>query len=92
MFWPALQLILIALFPFLSRRLHSRKLAPPWLSPVVMCYALGIILGNFRLMPLDDKLSAALTEATIALAIPLLLYGVNLQRWFSHARSTLLSF
>lgn len=92
MLWAALQLTLITLFPFLSRRLHSRKLAPPWLSPVVMCYALGIILSNFRLMPLDDKLSGALTEAAIALAIPLLLYGANLQRWFSHARSTLLSF
>ncbi|MCB0580065.1 MAG: DUF819 family protein [Phaeodactylibacter sp.] len=90
--WALLQLSLIALFPFVSRRLHHRKALPSWLSPVVLCYALGIILSNFSVFPLDDKLSTALTEATIVLAIPLLLYGTNLQQWAGHARSTLLSF
>lgn len=91
-YWAFFQFTLICLFPFFSRRLYKRKVAPPWLSPVVMCYALGILLSNLRLFPLDGKLSATVTEATIVLAIPLLLYGTNLHRWFGHARSTVFSF
>ncbi|MCB0561027.1 MAG: DUF819 family protein [Lewinellaceae bacterium] len=90
--WALLQLTLITFFPFVSRRLHSQKRLPPWLSPVVLCYALGIILSNFRFFPLDNKLSTAITEITIILAIPLLLYGTRLNEWFGHARSTLISF
>jgi len=92
MHWALLQLTLIAAFPFLSRRLYKRTALPRWLSPVVMCYALGIALSNFRLFPLDDGLSSRFTEITIVLAIPLLLYGANLRQWARHARSTLASF
>ena len=92
MYWALLQLALIGLFPFVSRWLYNRKFLPSWLSPVVLCYALGIILSNLRLLPLDNKLSTTLTEITIVLAIPLLLYGTRLNEWFGHARSTLISF
>lgn len=92
MHWALLQFSLICLFPFLSRRLGHQQWVPSWLSPVVMCYALGVLLSNFPLFPLDDKLSNTFTEITIVLAIPLLLYGTNLHQWIGQARSTLISF
>ena len=92
MHWALLQFSLVCLFPFISRRLGRQQWVPSWLSPVVMCYALGVLLSNFPLFPLDDKLSNTFTEITIVLAIPLLLYGTNLHQWIGQARSTLLSF
>lgn len=90
--WIFLQLSLIIIFPFLSRRIHRANVLPSWLSPVVLCYGVGILLSNFPIMPLNDQLSTSLSEYSIIIAIPLLLYGTRLKEWLGHARSTLLSF
>jgi uncharacterized membrane protein len=92
MYWTILQLFLLVLFPFVSRRMQRRNWLPSWLSPVVLCYALGIALGNFDFFPLDDPLSTAFSEYSIVLAIPLLLYNTRLREWISYAKSTLGSF
>jgi uncharacterized membrane protein len=90
--WIILQTALIAGFPYLFRLLARSGYLPAWLSPVVLCYALGIALGNFPLFPLDNGLSTSFTELTIVLAIPLLLYATNLRQWLNYARGTLFSF
>ena len=92
MLWTALQAMLILGFPFLARRLALQGYLPAWLSPVVLCYALGIILSNLRLFPLDNGLSNTFTEFTIIMAIPLMLYSTNLPQWLRHARGSLFSF
>lgn len=90
--WSSLQIALIGFFPFLSRRMAVKGWLPAWLSPVVLCYAIGMIVRNFALFPLDDELSATATEVTILFAIPLLLYATHLGRWLKYARGSLLSF
>ncbi len=65
---------------------------PEWLSPVVLCYAVGILLKNTGLIPLNDQWSTTATEVSILFAIPLLLYATDLRRWLSYAGSSLLSF
>jgi uncharacterized membrane protein len=88
--WIILQSTLIILCPYLFRQL-ARHL-PGWLSPVVLCYALGIILGNVPLFPLDAGISTLFSELTIIMAIPLLLYGTHLKQWLRYARGSFLSF
>lgn len=90
--WIVLQVLILLGFPFLSRRLSRQGLLPEWLSPVVLCYAVGIVLKNAALFPLSDEWSATATEISILFAIPLLLYATDLKRWLSYAGSSLLSF
>ncbi|NBC06943.1 MAG: DUF819 family protein [Bacteroidetes bacterium] len=90
--WPILQIATIAFFPFLSRRMAHNGWLPAWLSPVVLCYAVGMLIRNLALFPLDDNLSTTATEAAILFAIPLLLYATDLGRWLKYARGSLLSF
>jgi uncharacterized membrane protein len=88
--WIILQSTLIILCPYLFRQ--TARHLPGWLSPVVLCYALGIILGNLPLFPLDAGISTLFSELTIIMAIPLLLYGTHLQQWLRYARGSFLSF
>ncbi|WP_425421170.1 DUF819 family protein [Phaeodactylibacter xiamenensis] len=90
--WILLQGAILLGVPFLSRRLARRGLLPDWLSPVVLCYAIGILLKNTSLFPLSDPFSTTATEVGILFAIPLLLYATDLKRWLSHAGSSVLSF
>jgi len=51
-------------------------------SPVIVCYVLGIVAGNVGLLPdeiagLQDQMSSVV----VALSIPLLLFSVNVRRW-----------
>ena len=67
------------------------------LGPVVLCYGLGIALGNIpgwqslgRLG--DHSIGAYLYQLTAVLAIPLVLFSADLKAWVKLARPTLLSF
>jgi len=90
--WTVLQILLLILFPFLSRRMERLGWLPSWLSPVVLCYAIGIVIRNFHLFPINDEIATAFSEYSIVMAIPLLLYGTRLGQWMKHAKGTLGSF
>ena len=92
MIWYIIQAVIILFFPALSLWIQQQKLVPRWLSPVVMCYALGILIRNLGIFPLDDPLSTTVTEVSILLALPLLLFSTNLRRWLKEARYSLLAF
>ena len=52
------------------------------INPVIICYVLGIVVGNVGVLPegfaaLQDQLSSVV----VALSIPLLLFSVNVKRW-----------
>lgn len=87
-----IQAILIFLSPLLWIKVVRRFNIENWLSPVVLSYATGIAVANFGLIPFDDDFSNTVTEATIVLAIPLLLYSTDIRGWLKHAKSTILSF
>lgn len=72
------QILVIIGAPIALVAMARRKWLPAWLSPVVLSYGIGIILSNVKLFPLDDKLSQHSSELTIALALPLLLFGTQL--------------
>ncbi len=62
-------------------------------GPVVLCYAVGVLLGNLGIVSGPAAETAGLIQAaTVALAIPLLLFGTDLRAWSTLARPTLISF
>ncbi|MFC2137325.1 DUF819 domain-containing protein [Bacteroidota bacterium] len=59
---------------------------------VMACYGLGIILGNMGILPEGvEKYQIKLTEVTIPLALPLILFSLNVRKWFSMAGEAMLS-
>jgi uncharacterized membrane protein len=86
------QVLVLVGFPGLAL-LAARYLKPvAWVGPVVVCYAVGILLGNTPGLALQTKVSLSVSEAAVPLAIPLLLFSTDVPRWARLARSTLLSF
>ncbi len=87
-----LQVLLLVGIPGLAL-LAARYLKPvAWVGPVVVCYAVGIILGNLPGLGLQTRVSLSVSEVAVPLAIPLLLFATDVPRWSRLARSTLLSF
>lgn len=76
----------------LSKRIAAKGWAKSWLSAIVLCYGLGIVLGNTNIIYLHDPLSQRVSEISIIIAIPLLLYSTNVFKWLGTARTAFLSF
>lgn len=64
------------------------------LGAVIVAYLIGLILGNSGLLPLigpGEQVQDILTTLAIPIAIPLLLFSVDIKKWFSMAGKTMLS-
>ncbi len=92
MFWSIVLALLFLLFPAFAMYGERRSKVLAWLSPVVLCYALGIMLANFRIIPVDEGIAGGFASATVILAIPMLLFSMDFRRWLRLARKTILSF
>lgn len=91
-------------FPFLSLRLYERPGFPHFLSPVVLCYAIGILVSNITILALPAETGKALYQAVepvanqlaaagMILALPLLLFGARIkQSWRLAAGAGLVSY
>ena len=67
------------------------------LGPVVLCYGLGIALGNIpgwqsHALIGDHSIGEYIYQLMAVLAIPLVLFSADLKSWLSLAKNTLLSF
>lgn len=80
------------IFPLLILMLTKKYKKLSYLSPVLLCYAFGIILANIKYLPIDQSLSISVSEITVPLAIPLILFQTNFKKWLKLAKKTLLSF
>ncbi|MDP4821142.1 MAG: DUF819 family protein [Saprospiraceae bacterium] len=83
-----LQLLLLLGFPLLAQT----RLQNPWLSPIVMAYAGGLLSGLLFPGAISAGLATPLTELSILIAIPLLLFGTQLQQLRTQTGKTLLAF
>ncbi len=63
-----------------------------FVSPILLCYLVGIILGNQQVIPVDRQLALSLSEVAIPIAIPLILFSTDLKSWLKLAPKTVLSF
>ena len=79
--FPALVIYLCQRYPFVDK-----------IGAVIICYIGGIVIGNLHLLPPDSfKVLDALTTVTIPVALPLLLFSMNIRRWFRLAGKTMIS-
>ncbi|TVQ10478.1 MAG: DUF819 family protein [Bacteroidetes bacterium] len=62
------------------------------LGAVVITYIIGLLAGNLKFLPPGTEvIQDALTSATIPLALPLLLFSLNIKTWLKMAGKTILS-
>ena len=79
---PAALLVLARRLPILEK-----------LGPIVVCYALGLILGNLGILPTGfGKIQEALVTLTIPHALPLLFFSFDARQWSRLAGVSLFSF
>lgn len=77
-------------FPAVAKWGAKRFKPLAFLGPIVLCYIFGIALGN--LFTIDTDLATTFTEATVILAIPLLLFTTDFRAWLRIAKPAALSF
>lgn len=62
------------------------------IGSVLICYALGLIIGNMGILPAGvEKYQNLLTNLTIPIAIPLILFSLDVRGWLKTAGSAFLS-
>jgi uncharacterized membrane protein len=88
-------LVLIILFiitPIIVLYLEGRFAILKKIGAVLICYALGLIVGNIGVLPEGaDKYQNLLTEITIPLSLPLILFSIDVKSWSKMARSAFLA-
>ncbi len=80
------------LVPVVTLWLESRSRIVKASSPVVVCYLVGMTFGNQPWFSVSEDVALMLCSVTVALAIPLLLFSVDLVAWLKLARGTVMSF
>ncbi|PHI21813.1 hypothetical protein CEQ90_00570 [Lewinellaceae bacterium SD302] len=87
-----LSTLLVFLFPLLASWAYNKPGFPRWLSTIVSCYLVGIIVANFRIWTVPEEGVRQLAEISMLLGLPLLLFAVDIRDSFAYARSMLGSF
>jgi uncharacterized membrane protein len=80
------------LFPALIIHLDKKYTLVNRIGTVVICYGMGLLIGNVGILP--DGIAAfqeTVCSACVALAIPLLLFSLDIRKWISLAGKTMLS-
>lgn len=61
------------------------------LGAVVICYLAGILLGNIGVLPESFKpIQESMADLSVIIALPLLLFSLDVRRWFQDAGKTIL--
>jgi uncharacterized membrane protein len=89
---PTAEVLLSVLVPLAVLWLERRSRVVRFLSPVVVCYGVGILFGNQQLIEFSNPVALTTCNVTVALAIPLLLFSVNIGAWLRLAKNTVISF
>lgn len=79
-------------FPYLAQLSRHWGKWGNFLSPVVLCYIFGMILSNFNIVQTPIAFRETCSQASIALALPLLLYSSDLGFVYHNLKVFLLSF
>jgi len=84
--------IFYILFPSLILLLCIKLPVMNKIGAVLLCYLSGIVIGNIGILPESFTGSLGfISEASVALSLPLLLFSMNVKKWFSIAGKALLS-
>lgn len=83
---------MLLILPVLIEQALKGRAVSRLLSPVVVCFVMGIAAGTFGKTYIDRDLSATLQDVSIILAIPMLLMSSHFVKWLPRARSVLFAF
>lgn len=88
-----LLLVFYIFFPILTIFLCNKYSSLDRIGSVIICYVFGIIIGNTGLIPGHlFKLQDTMMGATVALALPLMFFSLDIKRWTRLAGKSILSF
>lgn len=87
-----LQLIIIFLVPYLIMLGQRRFKIIRALSPILLCYGIGILWGVLEGIPLDRELSMSISEICVPLAIPLILFSADFKKFIRSAKPIVVAF
>lgn len=86
-------IILFIITPLLVIYLEGRFSILKKIGAVLICYGVGLIVGNMDVLPEGaETYQNLLTEITIPLSLPLILFSVDVKAWFKMARSAFMAF
>ncbi|MFO7636197.1 MAG: DUF819 family protein [Clostridia bacterium] len=88
----AIQVILLFAIPVGIMMVSKKVRFLQTLSPILLCYAIGILWGNLKFLPLDRGLSMTLSEVAVPIAIPLILFSANFRKFLHSAKAIVISF
>lgn len=86
------QILVYLAVPLAALELEKRSRVVEWLSPIVVCYLVGIAMVNAPFLGVDAEAARATTEAAIPLAIPLILFPSEFRALLAQSRATVVSF
>jgi uncharacterized membrane protein len=85
-------LVLLLALPALLIYLGNRYLVFRKIGTVLLCYLTGMLLGNIGILPAGfTSLQNGLSEISVALALPLLLFSIDVRSWFKVAGKAMAS-
>ena len=79
-------------FPALTLYSEKKYRIIQWIGAVVICYATGMLLGNLPFLSIPKDVLNTVSEVSVSLAIPALLFSAKLAGAWKYTRTALLSF
>ncbi len=87
-----IQVLVMLAFPILVIEIVKRNKLAGMVGPVILCYAVGLLVGNIPDSPVNTELSQTVSEAMVPLAISLMLLSTRFMAWLKYAKQTAKSF
>lgn len=90
---PFLALIILFVFaPAIIIFLEGKYAILKKIGAVLICYGIGLVVGNMGILPEGSaKYQGLITEITIPLSLPLILFSMDVKKWFKSAGSAIVS-
>ncbi len=79
-------------FPFLVLWAEKKVRFVRWVSPIIICYLVGMLIGNLPWISLNQEVLEYSTMTSVILAIPLLLFSAHLPILLKQVKPALFSF
>lgn len=80
------------IFPWVVLELSKRNRMAGLIGPVIMCYAVGLVLGNLPNSPVMPDLTQEVAEGAVPVAISLMLLSTKFVSWLRYAKRAAFAF
>ncbi len=81
------------LFPSIVIYLNNRVKAVEKIGIVIICYAMGMLVGNVGILPeteLFKTIQTTIQDVSVCLALPLILFSIDVKKWLKIAKKGLI--